>query len=170
MPSSVGRSRVGLRTFRIACSVAAAVDQHDAGHALRNQPRRFQHHPAAHAVTDEDDSLQLQVVDEGGDITAVVLDRALVRPAWRLAMPAQVAGGDFMRLLEMLELRLPIVRRAGETVDEDEGGSTFAGVEEMHGYPRIIPFFVRYATMRSTAASGCTATVSMRISGCSGAS
>jgi len=116
-----GRLRICLGSVRIAECVAAAVDENDTRRPLRNEASCFQHHAAAHAVADEEQPLQLKVVDQRRDIPAVVLDRALVRPAGRLAMAAQVARDDFVRPLEMIELRAPVFRRAGEAVDEDEG-------------------------------------------------
>ena len=71
-------------------------------------------------MADEHGARDLEVVDQRGDIAAVVLDRALVRPARRPAMAAQVAGEHFMRALEMFDLRAPVLVRAGEAVHEDE--------------------------------------------------
>src|SRR5260370_36780039 len=61
-----------------------------------------------------------------------MLDRAFLRSARRLAVTAQIAGHHFVGLLEMLELRLPVVRAAGEAVDEDDGRSAFARADEVH--------------------------------------
>jgi hypothetical protein len=51
-------------------------------------------------VADQDGLFELQVIEKGGNIPAVVLDGALLRPAGRLAVPAQVARRDFMRFLK----------------------------------------------------------------------
>jgi hypothetical protein len=59
------------------------------------------------------------MVDEGGDIAAVMLDRALVCPAGGLAVAAQVAGDDFVPGFQRFELELPIRVIAGKTVNED---------------------------------------------------
>ena len=61
-----------------------------------------------------------------------IYDRAFVRPARRLAVAAQIAGHHFVGLLEMLELRAPVVRAAGEAVDEDDGRSAAPTADEMH--------------------------------------
>ncbi len=83
-------------------------------------------------MADQDAFRQFQIGSQRRDIPAVMLDRALVRPAGRFPVPAQVAGDDFVRLLEMVELRAPVLVRAREPVDENEGGRAAAGADEMH--------------------------------------
>ena len=115
-------ARSGLGPFRIARRVAAAVDEHHPRDFVGDQPRSFENDAAAHAVADEHRARELEIVDERGDVAAVVLDRALVRPAGCPAMAAQVAGEHFMRALEVLELRAPVLVRAGKAVHENERG------------------------------------------------
>jgi hypothetical protein len=85
-------ARRRLGAVRIAGRVAAAIDEHDAGDALRDQSGRLQHDAAAHAVSHQHHALELEVVDERGDVAAVVLDGAFVRPPGRAAVSAQIAG------------------------------------------------------------------------------
>ena len=127
-----GGARRGFGAFRVAHGIAAAVEEHDARHLVGNEARRLEHDAAAHAVADEHRARELEVVDERRHVAAVVLDRALRRPPGRAAVPAQVAGDDLVRALEMRELRVPILVRASEAVHEDERRRAAPRAHEMH--------------------------------------
>src|SRR6185436_16127274 len=64
----------------------------------------------------------LEVAEERRHVAAVVRDGALLRPPGRLAVATQIAGDDFVRRRKEIELRLPVLERAGEAVDEEERG------------------------------------------------
>src|SRR5262245_56886159 len=131
-----------LGGIRVAGSRTAAVDEDDAANSLgivggkrqrgNEQPVRLENDSRPHAVADQDAALELEVVDQSGHIAAEMLDRAFLRPPRGLAMAPQVAGYDFIGGFKKIELRTPVLERAGEAVDEDRRGRAAAGADEVH--------------------------------------
>jgi len=60
-----------------------------------------------------------------------MLDRALRRPAGRLAVAAQVAGDHFMGCREELDLVAPVLVAAKKAVHEDQGRGAAPLADEM---------------------------------------
>src|SRR5262245_38911535 len=131
-----------LGGIRVAGSRTAAVDEDDAANSLgivggkrqrgNEQPVRLENDSRAHAVADQDAALELEVVDQSGHVAAEMRDRALVWPPGRPAVAAQFAAYDFIGGFKKIELRAPVLQRAGEAVDEDERGCAAAGADEVH--------------------------------------
>jgi hypothetical protein len=113
-------ARRRLGRIRIAGAGAAAVDQHDAGDALGREPVRLEHDPAAHAVAEQNRFRKIQIRNERGNVAAVMLDRAFLRPPGRFAVAAQVAGHDFTVPGKKLELMPPILVTAQKPVHEKQ--------------------------------------------------
>ena len=85
-------------------------------------------------MADQDGFLKIEIGNKGGYITAEVLDGAFVRPAGRASVPAKVAGDDFMTLLELFELKPPIVVAAEEAVNENQGRGAAPLADEVQAY------------------------------------
>jgi hypothetical protein len=84
-------------------------------------------------VADQNGFGEFQVRDERGDIAAIVLDRALLRPTGRLAVAAQVAGHDLMVFAELLELESPVFVAAQKPVHEHERRRAAPLADEVQG-------------------------------------
>jgi hypothetical protein len=72
-------------------------------------------------VADQDGFFKIEISSKGGYVAAEVLDGDLLRPARGLAMGAQVARHDFVRLREKTQLMAPVFVAAEEAVHEDQG-------------------------------------------------
>jgi len=110
---------------RIARGHAAAVDEGDCRDPLRGEPVGFQHDPASHAVSDQHRG-RIERPQQLGHVRAVAADRALAGRPGRAPVPAQVARKDEVPFREVIDLRAPVLVRAGKSVDENERWGTFA--------------------------------------------
>jgi len=83
-------------------------------------------------VADQRNVAKLEVVDQRGDIAAIVLDRAFLRPAGRLPVAAKIARNDFVVGFEFLDLKPPVIMAAGKAVHEEQCWGADASAYEMH--------------------------------------
>jgi hypothetical protein len=72
--------------------------------------------------------------DQGGDVSAEMLDRAFLRPAGRGAVAAQVAGDHFVALRKELDLMAPVFVAAQEAMHENQGRGAAPLADEVQAY------------------------------------
>ena len=121
---------LGLRG--VADAEPAAVDQHDAGDAVRSAAVGLEHDATAQAVADENRFLQIPLLDEPRDVGPERLDRAVGRVARRPPVTAQVAGDHGLRGFELGDLGRPVGVVAREAVHEDHLRHAAAGAADEH--------------------------------------
>ena len=101
----------------------AAVDENDAGDAGWRLNSGLDDGAASHAVTDHDRRRQGQQFDERNHVGAVALDRAFVSRGCGWSVAAEIDGDGTMTRRQMRYLRIPIVVRAGEAMNEHDRGA-----------------------------------------------
>lgn len=99
---------------------ATAVHQDQPSHPLGRLTIGLQDHATAQAVPNEDGRCQLQGVEQGAYIGPVSCDITLRWVARGGAMAAQIDGDHALPGTKKVQLGLPVVMRAGQTMNEDE--------------------------------------------------
>src|SRR5262245_15388898 len=82
----------------------------------------------------QDCSLEFQMNNKSGNIAAVMLDRAFLGPAGRLAVASKVAGNDLVAVLQFFELELPVFVRAKKSMHEHQGRGAAPLADEVQAY------------------------------------
>ena len=91
-------------------------------------------------VADKDGGRQGERPHDFGHISAVSLNRALVRRARACAMPTQIDGDRLVARGQMRHLSVPVAVGAAKSVDEDDWRTALAGddmVDEWHFGPKL---------------------------------
>ena len=78
-------------------------------------------------MADKDCRRQGERLHDFGHISAVSLNRALVRRARACAVPAQIDGDRLVTRREMRHLSVPVAMSAAKSVDEDDRRTALAG-------------------------------------------